>query len=570
MNELATDLRYRNTNTLRSREENMLNLKLGCKSIKVKYNTILYKIFKDNYEPPDIPTVLAKVNGEYFEFTSPLKESGSFEIVDIRDALGNKTYVRTLQFVLIKSVYDLFPESKVTIEHSLSKGIFGEIHKDTPLLEKDIKKIKNRMKDIIKLDIPIRKISMDRKEAIEIFKSYNMEDKVRLLNHVNTEEVKLYELDGRYDYFYGSMAFSTGVLKTFDLMYYKPGFILRYPVESDPYHLPEFVEYRKLSKIFYETEQWGNILDVGDVGSLNNKVENGEIVDIIRVAEALHEKKIANIADMINDRKEVKIVLIAGPTSSGKTTFAKRLAVQLRVNGIKPVPISLDDYFVDREHTPRDENGNYDFESIYSLDLELFNYHLEALMRGEEIEIPVFNFKKGAREWAGRKIRIPDNGVIVIEGIHGLNEVLTQSIPRKYKFKIYISALTQLNVDDHNRIATTDVRIIRRMVRDYLFRGYNGEDTLKMWPSVKRGEEKNIFVFQENADVMFNSTLVYELCILKNYALEQLEKIKSSSPVYYEALRLKSFLHFFKDVDKKFVPSNSILREFIGGSEFED
>ncbi|MHC6181226.1 nucleoside kinase [Clostridium sp. JNZ X4-2] len=548
----------------------MLYLKLGFKNVQVKYNTILYKVFKDNYQPQDIPVVLAKVNGEYFELTSQLKESGSFEIVDIRDTLGNKTYVRTLQFVLIKSVYDLFPHAKVTIEHSLSKGIFGEIHKDTPLSEKDIKRISNRMRDIIKLDIPIKKIGMDRKKAIEIFKGYKMEDKIRLLNHVNTEEVKLYELDGRYDYFYGSMAFSTGVLKVFDLMYYKPGFILRYPVEDHPYHLPKFVEYKKLSRIFYETEQWGNILDVGDVGSLNNKVESGEIVDIIRVAEALHEKKIANIADMISERKDVKIVLIAGPSSSGKTTFAKRLAVQLRVNGIKPVPISLDDYFVNREYTPKDENGNYDFESIYSLDLKLFNSHLEALMKGREIEIPVFNFKKGAREWIGKRIKLPQNGVIIIEGIHGLNEVLTSAIPRKNKFKIYISALTQLNVDNHNRIATTDVRIIRRIVRDYHFRGYSGEDTLKMWPSVKRGEEKNIFVFQENADVMFNSTLVYELCVLKNYALEELEKIKSSSPVYYESLRLRSFLHFFKDVDKKFVPRNSILREFMGGSEFED
>lgn len=329
------------------------------------------------------------------------------------------------------------------------------------------------------------------------------------------------------------------------------------------------MEYKKLSRIFYETERWGNILDVGDVGSLDDKVDDGEMVDIIRVAEALHEKKIANIADMINERKDVKIILIAGPTSSGKTTFAKRLSVQLRVNGMKPVPISLDDYFVDREYTPKDENGNYDFESLYALDLKLFNQHLESLMEGREIEIPVFNFKKGVREWVGKKIKLPPNGIIVVEGIHGLNEALTREIPRKYKFKIYISALTQLNLDDHNRIATTDVRIIRRMVRDHLFRGYSGEDTLKMWPSVKRGEEKNIFVFQENADVMFNSTLVYELCVLKNYALEQLERIDSSSPVYYEALRLKSFLHFFKEVDKKFVPPNSILREFIGGSEFE-
>lgn len=549
-------------------QDNMLKLKLNGKDILVRHGTSLYKIFKDNYPTQNIPVVLARVNGKYFEFTNLLNESGTFEIVDIKDNLGNKAYIRTLQFVLIKSVYDLFPEAKVTIEHSLSKGIFGEIHKDTPLSGEDIKLIKSKMDEIIKKDIYIKKIEMKKEEAIEIFKSYNMEDKVRLLKHIDGEKVKLYELDGRYDYFYGSMAFSTGILKLYDLMYYEPGFVLRYPIESDPCNLPEFMEYKKLSKIFYETEQWGNILDVGDVGSLNDIVESKEIVSMIRVAEALHEKKIAYIADMITARKDVKVVLIAGPSSSGKTTFARRLSIQLRVNAIRPIPISLDDYFVDREHTPRDENGNYDFESIHAIDIKLFNRHLESLMEGKEIEIPSFDFIKGRRRWNGKKAKLPANGVIIVEGIHGLNEMLTSSILAKNKFKIYISALTQLNVDNHNRIATTDVRIIRRIVRDRLYRGFSGEDTLKMWPSIKKGEEKNIFVFQENADVMFNSTLVYELCVLKDYALEELLKIKNSSPVYYESSRLKSFLHFFKSVDIKFVPDNSILREFIGGSCF--
>ncbi|BAH08226.1 hypothetical protein CKR_3175 [Clostridium kluyveri NBRC 12016] len=551
------------------REQNdMLKLKLNGKDISVPFGTSLYKIFKDNYDICHIPIVLAKVNGKYYEFTNSLQESGIFETVDIKDPLGNKTYIRTLQFVLIKAVYDLFPEARVVIEHSLSKGIFGEIHKNTPLSREDIKLIKDKMDEIIKKDMYIKKVEMKKEEAIEIFRSYHMEDKITLLKHINAEKVKLYELDGRYDYFYGSMAFSTGVLKLYDIMYYEPGFILRYPVESDPYNLPEFLEYKKLSNIFYETKQWDNILDVGNVGSLNDKVESNEIIDMIRVAEALHEKKIAYIADMICDRSEIKVVLIAGPSSSGKTTFAKRLSIQLRVNGIKPVPISLDDYFVDRKYTPKDENGNYDFESIYALDLKLFNEHLEFLMKGKEIEIPSFDFKEGKRVWNGKQIVLPQNGVIVIEGIHGLNEILTSSIAAKNKFKIYISALTQLNVDNHNRIATTDVRIIRRIVRDSFYRSFSGEDTLKMWSSIKRGEEKNIFVFQENADIMFNSTLVYELCVLKNYALKELTKIKSSSPVYYEALRLKSFLHFFKSVDLKFVPDNSILREFIGGSCF--
>ena len=417
-------------------------------------------------------------------------------------------------------------------------------------------------------NIKINKIIVPRTEAIRIFSDYKMIDKVKLLRSVNFQEVKLYEINGKYDYFYGTMAYSTGVLKLFDVMYYDEGFILRYPNESSPSLIPPFVEYKKLSKIFYETEKWGNILGVGDVGSLNEKVLDGEIIDIIRVSEALHEKKIAYIADMIKAKEDVKLILIAGPSSSGKTTFAKRLGIQLRVNGYIPQSISLDDYFLDREFTPKDENGNYDFETIKALDIELFNKTLEDLFKNETVEIPHFDFKTGKREWKGDMVKLPQNGILVVEGIHGLNEELTHYISKDNKFKIYISALTQLNLDNHNRIATTDVRILRRIVRDYLSRGYGGEETLKMWPSIKRGEEKNIFVFQEEADVMFNSTLVYELCILKKYALLELSKIDESSPVYYEALRLKSFLNFFKEVDTKYIPDNSILREFIGGSCF--
>lgn len=548
-------------------EKLKLNLSNG-KSIEVEKETCLYNIYKDNYEKQELPVVLAKVNEKYCEFTRSLEEAGCFSIVDTSTNLGLRTYIRTLQFVLIKAVMDLFPDAQITIEHAISKGLFGEIHKNTPLTEEDIVAIKAKMQEIIDRDIPIKKLSVSRAEAVRIFTEYKMQDKLRLLQHVTIDNVKLYELEGRYDYFYGSMAYSTGILKYFDLIAYESGFIIRYPTESNPKVIPKFVEYKKLSKIFYETEQWGNILGVGDVGALNEAVVTGDIKNIIHVAEALQEKKIAYIADRIFYKRNIKLVLIAGPSSSGKTTFARRLGIQLRVNGLLPVPISLDDYFVDREHTPKDENGEYDFESIYALDLDLFNEHLQELLKGNEVVLPTFNFKTGKREWGGERFRLPENGILIVEGIHGLNEILTSSIPKESKFKIYISALTQLNLDDHNRIATTDNRIIRRMVRDFLSRGYGGEQTLKMWPSVRRGEEKNIFVFQEEADAMFNSALIYELCVLKKYALEELKKITYDSPFYYEALRLRSFLNFFKEVDMTFVPENSILREFIGGSVF--
>lgn len=536
-------------------------------SSKEGYAT-LKDIVVDNFPELLNDIAIVKYNHKYCELVDKLSNSGDVEFIGYNTQEGIKMYSRTLQFIFIKAALDIFPEAKICIEHSISKGIFGEIHKTSKLTSDEIDKIKQRMIELIKSDITINRVSVPVEKAIEIFEGYGMADKVSLLNYVTFDKVTLYELEGRYDYFYGKMAPSTGMIKAFDLMFYEPGFILRYPEKNNLNSLPDFKEQRKMFNIFVETKRWLRILGVSEVGSLNDKISRNELSELVLVSEALHEKKIANIADMIKTKDEIKIVLVAGPSSSGKTTFANRLGVQLRVNGLIPVPISLDDYFVDRDKTPKDEQGEYDFESIYALDLKLFNEHLASLLKGEEVEIPSFNFKVGAREWVGNYKKLPPKGVLVIEGIHGLNPMLTSAIDDKNKFKIYISALTQLNLDNHNRISTTDIRKVRRIVRDSLSRGYGAELTLNMWSSIRRGEEKNIFVYQEEADVMFNSTLVYELCVLKKYALEELNKIPEDSPAYLEAYRLKSFLGFFKEIDKDIVLTNSILREFIGGSIF--
>ena len=475
---------------------------------------------------------------------------------------------RTLQFIFIKAVLDLYKDAIVTMEHSIGKWVFGEVHKKEPLTEEEVNDIKQEMQKLIDKNYPIKRIKVKREEAIKIFQNYGMTDKVKLLQQTGFKVVTLYELDGRYDYFYGPMWESTGVIKNFDVKFYNGGFILGYPTDENLMVVNKFVEQRKLTNIFRETEKWLSILGIGEVGSLNEKISNGQLIDLIMISEALHEKKIAQISDMINEKKEIKAVFVAGPSSSGKTTFANRLAIQLKVNGLNPIPISLDNYFVNREDTPRDENGEYDFESIKSIDVKFFKDQMKELFEGKEVEIPIFNFLTGYREKSGSKVKMPKNGILIIEGIHGLNPILTSSLDENNIFKIYISALTQLNLDNHNRISTADVRRVRRIVRDSLSRGKNAEETLLMWPSIKKGEEKNIFVYQEEADFMFNSTLVYELCVLKKKALEELDKVNADSNVYDEVKRLKAFLGFFDEIDKGLVPENSILREFIGGSIF--
>ncbi|WP_297521687.1 nucleoside kinase [uncultured Clostridium sp.] len=526
------------------------------------------KLLPINYKERLIPIVLAKQNDKYYELTSKIKEEGEIKFIDITEKVGMDAYKRTAQFIFIKAAIDIFKDAKITIEHSINKGIYGEIHKESPLTKEELAQIKNRMDEIISSDIKIEKRAVDKNIAQQVFETYKMDDKLRLLRYVKSDRVKLYKIDNRYDYFYGSMAYSTGVLKNYDLLFYNPGFIIRLPRTKNPTELPVFKEQKKLYGVFKETAKWLDILGVADVGALNYTLTDKSIDEIIRVSEALHEKKIACIADKFSEKKDAKIILVAGPSSSGKTTFTKRLSVQLKVNGLKPVMISLDDYFVSRDKTPVDEEGKPDFECLEALDLKLFNKHLNELLLGKEIEVPCFNFKTGVREWCGNKVSLDGDRVLIVEGIHGLNDRLTSEIDDKYKFKVYISALTQLNLDSHNKISTTDVRKVRRIVRDSLSRGYDAQKTLSMWPSIKRGEEKNIFIFQEEADVMFNSTLVYELSVLKALALKELSRVSEDSEVYYEAKRLKTFLNFFEDIDFDRVPSNSLLREFIGGSCF--
>jgi len=548
----------------------MINDSFGLENntIMAKRGITFYNLILDNYNDKVKDVAICKLNGEYYELTEIIEDDGEVELIGFDTELGIKIYTRTLQFIFIKVALELFPESKITIEHAISKAVYGEVHKEIPLNKDDVNKIKKRMQEMIDNDVKINSIIASKEDAIEIFRSYKMDDKVNLLKYCNIKDVQLYELEGRYDYFYGPMGYSTGIIKVFDVFNYEEGFILQRPEIKNLNVLPKFQEQKSLTKIFIEAQRWLNILGIEDVGALNEKVINNEFRKVIMVSEGLHENKIVNIANDISNKKDVKIILVAGPSSSGKTTFANRLSIQLSVNGLIPIPLSLDNYFLDRIDTPKDENGNYDYESINALDLKLLNRDLQKLMNEEKVDLPIYNFKTGEKKWNNYKVKLPKNGVLILEGIHGLNPNLISGELNSNTFKIYISALTQLNIDNHNRISTTDVRKVRRIVRDSLSRGYGAEETLKMWESIKIGEKNNIFVYQEEADVAFNSTLVYELGVLKSHALKELNKITEKSPVYSEAIRLKAFLSFFKKIDIEEVPKNSLLREFIGGSSF--
>lgn len=478
-----------------------------------------------------------------------------------------KKYSTTLKLIFLKAVNDIFPEGDVIIDNSLNNGVYGEID-NIELTEEGIEKISQRMKEIIDKNYPIELISGNNEELKAKSETIQREDVRKLLDNSGWTSIMEYAIDGYHDYVYERPYKFTGDIDIFELTKYYEGFILKFPTTEERI-LPPKLDTPKLAKVFSEAGKWNQILGVNTLGSLNEKVLNKEIGELIRVNEALHHKDIAKIAQDISNNEKIKLVTIAGPSSSGKTTFSKRLYIHLRANGMNPIVISLDNYYIGRAIVPLDENGQKDFETIEALDLKLLNQNLKDLVNGKEAEIPEYNFITGEREAVGTIMKVPEkNGIIIIEGIHGLNERLTNEIPRENKFKIYISCLTQLNIDRHNRISTSDVREIRRLVRDSLSREEKGEGTLAMWNSVRRGEEKHIFPYQEEADAIFNSNLVYELGVLKSYALRELIKIKPSSPHYEEAKRLMRFLYCFVDIKVDLIPDDSILKEFIGGSLF--
>ena len=538
--------------------------------IEVYENETLYRILKRVYKNDYFKYLGAKVNNKLKGLCSKdFKENDRIEFIDITNPDGHRIYVRTLSLIYVKACKEIYNDIDVSINHSLNKGLYTELQYKHLVTKKHLDAIKNKMQEIIdaKKNITTYFLSVDK--AREIFSAQGMMDKVEMLKFWNKDTIRVYELDGYYDTFYGYVAPNTGFVNKFDLRLFYPGIILNYPTREYNFELPEYIEQKKLSKVFKEAEDWGEILDVAYVGALNKKIVNNEIYDMIRINEALHEKKIAYIADEITSDKNIKIVLIAGPSSSGKTTLAQRLSIQLRVNGKKTYAVSLDDYFVDRHLTPKNEKGEFDFETIKALDLDLFNEQLIDLMAGEEVQIPVYNFKEGSREYSREPVRLTNDHIIIIEGIHGLNDELTANIPQVNKFKIYISALTQLNIDRHNRISTSDLRLLRRIVRDYTHRGNNAIKTMELWDNVIKGTEKYIFPYQENADAIFNSALVYELCVLKKYAEPIIMEIDEDSCFYSERQRLLKFLSYFLPIeDESAIPNTSILREFIGESCF--
>lgn len=546
--------------------------------IKVNYKDKFYDVnegvsaldfIKENIDV-DLDTVMAcKISNEVKSLDDAnLKKDCTFDIVDYTTADGSRIYVRGLTFIMLKAFEEVYSDLKITVNYSLGHSVYCEAENGSEITYEMIKNVEKRMREIVNENIRFEKRILSIEEAKNLYEKNGRDDKLGIIGNRMKSHVSVYACGDTTNYFYGVMPLSTGVIKYFDIMNYEKGFIIVYPRRSNPTVVEKIAETKKLYTTFDDYDRLHKALNVSNVSELNAWVKSGKIADLIRISEALHEKKIANIADMIASDREKKIVLIAGPSSSGKTTFAQRLGIQLRVNGIEAVTLSMDNYFVNRENNPKDEDGNYDFECLEAIDVKLFNEQLAALLNGEEVSLPTFDFATGTRQYLGNFAKLKENQVLVIEGIHGLNEKLTESIPRSKKFKIYISALTALNIDDYNRISTTDSRLLRRMLRDSKYRSHSAIATLKMWPSVRRGEEKYIFPYQEEADVMFNSSLVYELAVLKTYVEPLLADVGRDEPEFSEAKRLYEFLGYFLPIEKDDIPINSIIREFIGGGCF--
>ena len=545
-----------------------MNVIYNGRKTKIETGLTVNEAFKEEIEKNKYTVVGCLYNNEYRNLEIELEENAKIQLIDISSKEGMKIYVRTLVYIMGKAFEKLYPKEKLMVEYQLGNAMFCKCDK-IEITDEFIKNLKEKMQEIITKDLEITKVVMTREEAKKFYNETNASKGRLQFDFEENEEIYMYYCEKYYNYCFGVLSNRTGIIKIFDVIKYGDGFLIRYPSSKAPTQMPEFKETKKLAWALEEFEKIHSVLDVLTVYKLNKAIEENRIKDVIMLAEALHEKKIANIADDIAQRKGVKMVLIAGPSSSGKTTFAQRLGIQLRLNGLKPVTISVDNYFVERQDTPRDENGEYNFECIEAIDLKLFNEHLVKLLNGEEIEVPEFDFSVGTKRYNGKKMKLAEDEILVIEGIHCLNDKLTSQISKEQKYKIYISALTVLNMDRYNRISTTDTRLIRRMVRDYQFRSYSAIHTLNTWHKVTEGEEKNIFPYQEEADKIFNTSLIYELNALKPIAMPLLQEITNEYKEYAEAQRLINILKYFREIPNDYVPNNSLLKEFIGGGTFD-
>ena len=545
-----------------------IRCKNNKKSQKVEIGSTLFDIFSAFDLKMTHGPVSARVNNKVEGMHYRVYNSKDVEFLDMASASGSRAYTRTLFFVLCKAVQDIYPNTDVVIDIPVSNGFYVDIRLGRPVVEEDVNILRRRMQEIIDAKMPIRRYMVPTEDAIALFQEKGDVEKVKLLKTSGSIYTTYYKIGEYVDFYYGTLLTNTSGLYLFGLEKYYDGMLLRIPSLKDPDKLGEMTKQDKMFDIFKEHHRWQDILGIRTVGDFNQAIDAGHATDIINISEALQEKKIANIAEDIANRQGVKLVLLAGPSSSGKTTSCKRLSIQLAVNGLKPLQISLDDYFVDRDRTPKDDNGEYDFESIYALNLDLLNEQFNALFRGEEVELPKYDFPSGKSVKSGKKLKMEPNNVLVVEGIHALNPELTAHIPQEQIYRVYASALTTILLDNHNYIPTTDNRLLRRIIRDYKYRGVSAQETIHRWPSVRAGENKWIFPYQENADAMFNTAMLYELSVIKMQAEPLLQQVPENCEEHAEAYRLLKFLKYFKGIPYNNLPPTSLLREFLGGSSF--